>query len=426
MTTATAHKPLDVARIRADFPILATNVRGEPLAYLDNGASSQKPVAVIEAMSWQARNANANIHRGVYQLSQLATELYEHGRERAQLLLNAAEPAEIILTKGCTEAINLVAASWGGANLKSGDVILLSQLEHHSNIVPWQLVAQRTGARIAVIPIDDRGVLDMDAYAALVSAGNVKMVAVTHVSNVLGTVTPIRAMADLAHANGALVLVDGAQAAPHHLIDVQALDADFYAVAAHKMYAPMGVGLLYGKRKLLAAMPPYQGGGDMIETVSFERSAYAELPAKFEAGTPNVSAVHGFAAAVEYLASIGDGATPRAKLQSAFELIEAHEQGLLANATRALQHLRGVTVHGTAPGKSAILSFTVDGVHPHDLATVLDSEGVAIRAGHHCCMPLMKRLGVPATARASFGLYNTIEEVAALERGVRKAVELLG
>lgn len=426
MSAATAHKSLDVTRIRPDFPLLATSVRGVPLAYLDNGASTQKPLSVIEAMNWYVRNANANIHRGVYQLSQLATDLYENGRKKAQLLLNAAEPAEIILTKGCTEAINLVASSWGSANLTPGDVILLSELEHHSNIVPWQFVAERTGAKIEVIPIDDLGVLDMEAYAALVSAGNVKMVAVTHVSNVLGTVNPIREIAELAHTHGALLLVDGAQATPHHLIDVRALDADFYVVAGHKMYAPMGIGLLYGKRKLLEAMPPYQGGGDMIATVTFEHSTYAPLPAKFEAGTPNVSAVHGFGAAVDYIASLGEGETPRAKLKSAFEAIEAHEQGLLMMATHALQRIPGLKIHGEAPGKSAILSFTMDSIHPHDLATVLDSEGVAIRAGHHCCMPLMKRLGVPATARASFGLYNMYEEVAALERGVRKAVELLG
>ena len=396
------------------------------MAYLDNGASSQKPLSVIEAMNWYMRHANANIHRGVYQLSQLATELYENGRKKAQEFLNAAESSEIIFTKGCTEAINLVASSWGSANLKPGDVILLSELEHHSNIVPWQLVAERTGSKISVIPIDDLGVLDMDAYAALVSVGNVKIVAVTHVSNVLGTVNPIRELVDLAHTHGALLLADGAQAAPHHVLDVQALDVDFYVVAGHKMYAPMGIGLLYGKRTLLDSMPPYQGGGDMIDTVTFERSTYAPLPAKFEAGTPNVAAVHGFGAAVDYITALGEGETPRAKLQSAFEAIEAHEQGFLMMATHALERFDGLRIHGEAPGKSAILSFTMDAIHPHDLATVLDSEGVAIRAGHHCCMPLMKRLGVPATARASFGLYNTYEEVAALERGVRKAVELHG
>ncbi|MHB8637639.1 MAG: aminotransferase class V-fold PLP-dependent enzyme [Fimbriimonadaceae bacterium] len=426
MSAVVAHTGLDISHIRADFPILVTTSRGAPLAYLDNGATSQKPLAVIEAMNWQMRNANANIHRGVYQLSQLATELYEQGRKRAQLLLGAAEPAEVIFTKGCTEAINLVASAWGAANLKAGDAVLLSELEHHSNIVPWQLVAERTGATIGVIPIDGRGVLDLDKYASLLAVGNVKMVAVTHVSNVLGTVTPIRQIAELAHAHGARLLVDGAQAAPHHYIDVQALDADFYAVAVHKMYGPMGLGLLYGKRTLLEAMPPYQGGGDMIETVSFERSTYSTLPAKFEAGTPNVCAAHGFSAAVDYVASLGEGATPREKLASAFGAIDAHEQALLSKATQALERIDGLTVHGTAPGKSAILSFTIATVHPHDLATVLDSEGVAIRAGHHCCMPLMKRLGVPATARASFGLYNTYEEVDALERGVRKAVELLG
>jgi len=426
LTQTTLTKPLAVDTIRADFPILSTDVRGLPLAYLDNGASSQKPQSVIDAMDWYNAHANANIHRGVYQLSQLATELYEAGRKRGQEFLGVDDRREVILTKGLTESINLVASAWGGANLKSGDVVLLTQLEHHSNIVPWQLAAERTGAKIEVVPIDDRGVLDMERYEALVAGGKVKMVAVTHVSNVLGTVNPIREIAALAHRNGALVLVDGAQAAPHHFLDVAALGADFYTVAGHKMYAPMGIGLLFGRRELLEAMPPYQGGGDMIETVSFERSTYAHLPAKFEAGTPNVAAVHGFGAAVHYLAGLGEGEAPRERLRTAFEKIEAHEQKLLEAATDALTAIEGIHIHGAAPGKSAILSFTVDGVHPHDLATVLDSEGVAIRAGHHCCMPLMKRLGVPATARASFGLYNTVADVGALERGVRKAKELLG
>ncbi len=297
--TTTTQAPLDVAKIRADFPLLADLTRGKPLAYLDNGASSQKPTVTLEAMDWFGRHANANIHRGVYQLSQLATELYEAARIKCQLLLNANEPAEVIFTKGCTESINLVATAWGRKFLHEGDVILISALEHHSNIVPWQITAQQTGARIEVIPIDESGAIDLEAYTELLLGCCVKMVAVTHVSNVLGTVVPVKQLAKLAHEQGAKILVDGAQAAPHLLIDVQDLDVDFYAVAGHKMYGPMGVGLLYGKRALLEVMPPYQGGGDMIETVSFEKSTYAKLPAKFEAGTPNVTAVHGLGATID-------------------------------------------------------------------------------------------------------------------------------
>lgn len=425
MSAPARNRLLDVPRLRGDFPILATKVHGLPLAYLDSGATSQKPLSVIAAMDVYNRESNANIHRGVYQLSQISTELYEAGRAKAQLLLNARQPSEIVITKGCTEAINLVAASWGGANLEPGDVILVSILEHHSNIVPWQLIAQRTGARIEAIPMDDRGVLDLEAYRRLLADRRVRMVAVTHVSNVLGTVNPIREMAALAHHAGALLLVDGAQAAPHHCIDVQDLGVDFYAVAGHKMYAPMGVGLLYGRQALLDAMPPYHGGGDMIETVAIERSTYAPVPSKFEAGTPNVAAVHGFGAAIEYIAGLGQGESERERLASAYAAIEATEAELLGEATERLGRIQGLQIQGRAPEKSAILSFTVDGVHPHDLATVLDSEGVAIRAGHHCCMPLMTRLGLNATARATFGLYNTTDDVAALERGVVKAVELL-
>jgi cysteine desulfurase/selenocysteine lyase len=414
-------RPLDPTRLANDFPILSRPMRGKPLVYLDNGATSQKPELVIRAMDDYNRRSNANIHRGVYLLSQEATSLYDEARVKAQTLLNAADSAEVIFTKGCTESINLVADAWGRANIEPGDFVLVSVMEHHSNIVPWQLI----GAQTIPIPMDDLGVLDLAAYEALLKAHRVKLVAITHVSNVLGTVNPIRQISDLAHANGALVLVDGAQAAPHHLIDVQALDADFYAVAGHKMYGPMGIGLLYGKRALLEAMNPYQGGGDMIHTVSFDRTTFAELPAKFEAGTPNVTAAHGLGAAVDYIAGVGgDEGSLRERLQRSYEQIEAHEQALLATAQEQLSQIDGLTIQGRAPGKSAIVSFTLENAHPHDIATILDADGIAVRAGHHCCMPLMKRLGVSATARASFGLYNMPNEIPALVHSVEKVREL--
>ena len=407
-----------------DFPILSRDIRGKRLVYLDNGASSQKPASVIEAMDVYDRRHNANIHRGVYLLSQEATALYDEARTKARVFLNAAEDAEIVFTKGCTEAINLVASSLSRSLLGPGDTVLVTVMEHHSNIVPWQLAAEVAGAQVKVVPMSDEGVLDLDAYGRLLEEGNVRIVAVTHVSNVLGTVNPIQQMGVMAHRHGALMLVDGAQAAPHHLVDVQNLDADFYSVAGHKMFAPMGVGLLYGKRKLLEALPPYQGGGDMIRTVSFEKTTYAPLPMKFEAGTPNVMAACGFAAAVDYLASLGDGEDTRGRLASAFAKIETHEQELLKAASEHLGGIATLRIVGEAPGKSAIVSFTLENAHPHDVATVLDNDGIAIRAGHHCCMPLMKRLGVPATARASFALYNELEDVAALAASVRRVVEL--
>jgi cysteine desulfurase/selenocysteine lyase len=404
---------LVASRLARDFPILSRPMRGKRLVYLDNGATTQKPEAVIEAERRFYRESNANIHRGVHWLSQHATDLYEQARERVQRLLNAARSDEIVFTRGTTESINLVAYSWGRANLKAGDEIVLTGMEHHSNIVPWQLICEQTGALLKVVPLTDRGELQLDVYQSLLGP-RTRLVSVVHVSNALGTVNPVARMIERAHAVGAWVLVDGAQAVAHQPVDVQALGCDFYAFSGHKLYGPTGIGALYARRELLAAMPPWQGGGDMIRTVSFEGSTWADAPQRFEAGTPNIAGAVGLAAAIDYVSAIG------------LDRIAAHEHRLLAHATEAAQRIPGLRLIGTAPDKAGILSFVVDGIHPHDLGTILDSEGVAIRAGHHCAMPVMTRFGIPGTARASFALYNDESDVAALVAAIGKAQQMFG
>lgn len=401
----------DVAALRAQFPILAQQVNGRPLAYLDNGASTQMPQAVIDAIAHYQSHLHSNVHRGVHTLSQLATDAYEGARERVRRFLNAASTREIIFTRGTTESINLVASSWGRANLGPDDEIILTALEHHANLVPWQMVAQQTGARLRIVPIDGQGQIRLEAFHALLNE-RTRLIAIVHVSNALGTVLPVKQVIDAAHQAGVPVLVDGAQAVAHMQVDVQALGADFYAFSGHKLYGPTGIGVLYGREQLLDAMPPWMGGGDMIRTVSFETSTWNDLPYKFEAGTPNMSGAVGLAAAMDFIEELGVGAAA------------AHEHQLLSAATAALMRIPGVHIHGTAEDKGPVLSFTVNGIHPHDLGTILDHEGVAIRAGHHCAMPLMELLGLPATARASFACYNTLAEVQQLEHAVRRAVEV--
>jgi len=400
-------KGLDVASLRADFPILATSVRGKPLVYLDNAATSQKPRAVIDAVRRYYETENANVHRGVYYLSERATAAYEGARERARAFLNAKESREIIFLRGTTEAINLVASSWGRVYLQPGDEVLVSAMEHHSNIVPWQLVCEQRNARLAVIPMNRHGELELEAYERLLR-GPVKLVAVAHVSNSLGTINPIREMVRLAHARGIPVLVDGAQAAPHFPIDVQAVDCDFYTVSGHKMFGPTGIGVLYGKAAQLDAMPPYQGGGDMIHTVTFAKTTYAPLPAKFEAGTPHIAGAVGLAAAIDYLSALDR------------ERLMTHEADLLAYATERLGAIPGVELVGTAAHKASVISFVLQGIHPHDIGTIVDQEGVAIRTGHHCTQPVMDFFGLPATARASFAFYNTRGDVDVLVAALGK------
>ncbi len=415
MTTAAPVAPrltdLEVARLRADFPILDQKVHGRPLAYLDNANSTQKPRAVIDAESRFYATDYAGVHRAVYALAERATRAYEAGREAARRLLHAPDAHEVILLRGTTEAINLVATCYSQARLRAGDEILISAMEHHSNLVPWQLACERHGARLVVAPIDDRGVLDVDAYERLLSP-RTRLVALAHVSNVLGTVNPVRELVDMAHVQDVPVLLDGAQAAPHLPVDVMEIGCDFYAFSGHKIYGPSGIGALWARRELLEAMPPWQGGGAMIESVTFEKTTFAGIPAKFEAGTPNIAGAVGLAAAIEYVEAIG------------LERVAAHEHELLRYAEARLGELPAVRTIGTAPGKAAVLSFAIDGVHPHDVATVLDREGVAVRAGHHCAQPLMERFGVPATVRASFGLYNTRADVDALIDGIRAVLEV--
>jgi cysteine desulfurase/selenocysteine lyase len=406
--SSVAAPTFNVERLRADFPILAQRIHGKPLAYLDNGASSQRPRAVLEAERHYAEEMHANVHRGVHTLSQRATDAYEGARERVRRFLNARSSREIIFTRGTTEAINLVAQSFARPRLGPGDEILITWLEHHSNIVPWQMVTAATGARLVVAPIDRRGQLELDAFRALLS-DRTRLVATAHVSNALGTVLPVREIIALAHARGVPVLLDGAQAVPHFAIDVQALDADFYAFSGHKLYGPTGIGVLYGREALLASMPPWQGGGDMILSVSFEGTTYNQLPFKFEAGTPNMSGAVGLAAAIDYVDSVGIGR------------IAVWERELLEHATARLAAIEGVTIIGTARDKASLVSFVVDGVHPHDLGTILDQDGIAIRTGHHCAMPVMTFFGVPATARASFAFYNTREEIDRLADAVAGA-----
>ncbi|AIE83918.1 SufS family cysteine desulfurase [Fimbriimonas ginsengisoli] len=419
---------VDLSVRRADFPILATEANGHPLAYLDNAATSQKPQYVLDVLDKYWTGENANVHRGVHYLSQRATRHFDDSREKVRVLLNAASTKEVILTKGCTEGINLVATCLTGPSpyrLREGDEILVSTMEHHSNIVPWQLAAERVGASVNPIPITDAGEIDLDAYAHMLASGRVKVVGVVHISNSLGTINPVKEIARMAHEAGALVLVDGAQAGPHSLIDVLDLDADFYTLSCHKIYAPTGVGVLYGKQHLMEALPPYHGGGDMIRTVAFEGTTYADLPAKYEAGTPNVAGVIGLGAAIDYIASVGREAQGaegglRSNLAAAFGAIHEQEIGLARYATERLLEIPGLRITGTATEKAGIVSFVLARAHPHDIGTILDQEGIAIRAGHHCCMPLMKRLGVPATARASFAFYNTYEEADRLVEAVGK------
>jgi cysteine desulfurase / selenocysteine lyase len=403
----------DAARARADFPILARIIKGRPLVYLDSAASSQKPRAVLAAIERCYGEYYANVERGVHTLSQRATEEREKARATVARFLNASRPEEVVFVRGTTEAINLVAASWGRANVGAGDEVLVTTLEHHSNIVPWQLLCAERGARLVVAPVDDRGEVILEEFARRLSA-RTRIAAFAHVSNALGTVNPVREMAALAHARGALALVDGAQAAPHLPLDVQALGCDFYAFSGHKVYGPSGIGVLWGRAGLLAAMPPWQGGGGMIRTVRFEATTYAEPPHRFEAGTPDIEGAIALGAALDYLTGLGIPA------------VAAWEQELLATATARLAAIPGVRILGTAAHKAAVLSFLVDGVHPHDVGTVLDAEGVAIRAGHHCAQPVMERFGVPATSRASFGLYNTHADVEALVAGVRRVKEIFG
>jgi cysteine desulfurase/selenocysteine lyase len=414
-TLAESRKPkaagFDIARVRADFPILSEVVHGHPLVYLDSANTSQKPLAVIRATDEYYRHHNANIHRATHLLSERATALYEGARKKAAVFLNAPDPHAVILTKGTTDGINLVAQSYGRTTLKPGDEILLSWLEHHSNIVPWQLVAEQTGASIKVVPITDRGELELDAYAKLLS-GRTKIVALGHVSNALGTINPIKPMIAQAHAHGAVVLIDGAQAAPHLAIDVQDLDCDFYVLSSHKMFGPTGIGVLYGRRTLLEQMPPYQGGGDMISNVTFEKTLYNQLPYKFEAGTPNMAGAAGFGAAIDYLSSLDRAAAL------------AHEDDVLAYATAKVGAIPGVRIIGEAREKTGVLSFLLDGAHPHDAGTILDQQGIAVRTGQHCAQPVMDRFCIPATIRASLAIYNTREDIDALVKGLQRVKDV--
>ena len=399
---------LDVTTIRADFPILQRRVHGKPLVYLDNAATTQKPEAVIDRVARYYRAENANVHRGVHVLSVEATEAYDAARERVRRFLNAAEAREVVFVRGATEAINLVAATFGRAHVGAGDEIVISEMEHHSNIVPWQMLCEERDARLRVVRITDAGELRLDEYERLLGA-RTRIVAVTHVSNALGTINPVESIVRLAHDRGIPVLIDGAQAVAHMPVDVQAMGCDFYVFSGHKVFGPTGIGVLYGRAALLDGMPPYQGGGDMIRSVTFERTLYNDLPYKFEAGTPNIGGAIGLAAAIDYLAAIDPGR------------VAAYEHDLLVYGTEALADIPGLHLTGTAPNKAGILSFVIDDIHPHDIGTILDREGVAIRAGHHCCQPLMARLHVPATARASLALYNTREEIDALAASLRAA-----
>ena len=401
----------DVAAIRRDFPILSLRVYGEPLVYLDNAASAQKPQAVIDAEREVYERCYANIHRGVHWLSVHATDAYDAAREKARRFLHAAEAREIVFVRGTTEAVNLVAQTYGRAHVGPGDEVLITGLEHHSNIVPWQMLCEEKKARLSVAPISDSGEVDVDVFARLLTP-RTRIVSIAHLSNALGTVLPVRRMVELAHERGVPVFVDGAQAAPRMPVDVRELGCDFYAFSSHKAYGPTGVGVLYGQAELLESMPPYQGGGDMIRSVTFDKTTYNKLPHKFEAGTPNIAGGIAFGAALDYVTGIG------------LERIEAHERDLLAYGTERLTAIDGLRIVGTAREKAGVLSFVIDGVHPHDIGTVLDRHGVAIRTGHHCAQPVMDRYGIPATARASFGLYNTREEVDALAAAIHEAIRM--
>ena len=397
---------------REDFPILNQQINNRPLVYLDNAATTQRPTCVINSLSEYYNTINSNIHRGVHHLSQLATSKFEESREAVRAFINAKSSHEIVFTRGTTDSINLISASYGKRFISSGDEIIISEMEHHANIVPWQFVCEERGAKLKVISIDDSGVLDLEAFRQLISP-KTKMVAVAHVSNTLGTINPIKEIISIAHGHNVPVMVDGAQAISHETVNVQELDCDFYCFSGHKMYAPMGVGVMYGKEKWLEAMPPYQGGGEMIKKVTFEHTTYNELPFKFEAGTPSVADVLGLKVAIDYINSIGKPS------------IAAYENELLTYATSEMLKIEGVRIIGTAPHKSAILSFLLDGLHPYDVGVILDQLGIAVRTGHHCTMPLMDRFGIPGTVRASFAMYNTIEEVDRLVEAVRKAKMML-
>jgi cysteine desulfurase/selenocysteine lyase len=404
---------LDVAAIRADFPALDQLVHGRPLVYLDNAATAQKPRAVLDALARYYARDNANVHRGVHALSERATAAYEGAREITRAFLNAASTHEIVFTRNATEGINLVARAWGDANVHAGDRVLVTLMEHHSNFVPWQMLCERKGATLDVAPIDDRGELILSELERLITP-RTKMVAVTHQSNALGTVNPVADIVALAHRAGAAVLVDGSQAVVHAPVDVQAIGADFYVFTGHKLYGPTGIGVLHGREAVLDAMPPFLGGGDMIRTVSVEKSTWNDLPYKFEAGTPNIADAIGLGAAIEYVTAIG------------LEPIATHESALVREATAALEAIDGVRIVGTARRKASVISFVVDEVHPHDIGTIVDREGVAIRTGHHCAQPVMDRFKIPATARASFAMYNTRDDIQALAEAVRRAKTVLG
>jgi len=398
----------DIAAIRAEFPVLSEKIHGKPLVYLDNAATAQKPLRVIETLDRYYREYNSNIHRGVHTLSEKATSEYENARVKTRDFIHAASASEIIFTRGTTESINLVAQSYGRSSLKPGDEIIISEMEHHSNIVPWQILCEQTGAVLKVIPINDEGELIFEEFEKLLGS-RTKIVSVGHLSNALGTINPIKQLTELAHAHGALVVIDGAQAVPHCPVDVQDLDCDFYCFSSHKLFGPTGVGVLYGKYHLLDAMPPWQGGGDMIKMVTFEKTLYNDLPYKFEAGTPHIAGVIGLGAAIDYVSSLGLNA------------IASHESVLLEYATDAAAAIPGLRLIGTAKQKAGILSFVLDNVHPHDIGTILDHDGIAIRTGHHCAMPVMERFKVPATARASLAVYNTLEEIDRFVEGIKKA-----
>ena len=402
---------LDVARIRGDFPILKQTVNGKPLVYLDNAATSQKPQSVIDALVRYYSTENSNVHRGVHTLSQMATDDYEEARSKVRRFINAGDDREIIFVRGTTEGINLVAQTFGRQNTQEGDEIIISAMEHHSNIVPWQMLCEERGAKLRVIPINDAGELLIDEYEKLLNP-RTKLVSIVHVSNALGTINPVKQIVDMAHAQGVPVLLDGAQAAPHGTVDVSDLDCDFYAFSGHKVYGPTGIGVLYGKAELLEAMPPYQGGGEMIKSVTFGKTIYNILPHKFEAGTPNIAGPIGLGAAIDYITDLG------------LDRIGAYEHQLLEYGTELLSGLSNIRMIGTAKEKSGILSFVMEGVHPHDIGTILDTEGIAVRTGHHCAQPVMERFGIAATARASLAFYNTKEEIDALVKGIDQVLEV--
>ena len=401
----------DVEKIREDFPVLKQKVHGKPLVYLDSAATAQKPFAVVDAIRRFHEVDCANIHRGVHELSQRSTAAYEETRAKAKRFLNARSKDELIFVRGTTEGINLVTSSWGRRNVKEGDEIVISAMEHHSNIVPWQMLCLETGAKLRVIPMNERGELLMEEYEKLLNP-RTRMVAVTHVSNALGTINPVRRIIEMAHHAGALTLIDGAQSVPHAKVDLQALDADFYTFSGHKIVGPTGIGILYGKTKLLNAMPPYQGGGDMIKVVTFEKTTYADLPYKFEAGTPNIAGGIGLGAALDYVTALG------------IEQIAAYEHQLLEYGTRQLSAIPGLRLIGTAKEKASVLSFVIEGIHPHDIGTILDKQGIAVRTGHHCAQPVMDFFNVPATTRSSLAFYNTFGEIDALVGGLKKVKEI--